>query len=298
MPPSFADRALALAADDAPAQASGRLRALRRFVLSWGFVRSIVWLGAGAPVDPGWLAVSAAGLGLAAGLAFTPRLEHLAARVALPALAIQLVLTFPLTNNHWFLELYAVALLAIAGPGGRDAPLALSGLRWLTAIVLFHTGLQKLLYGHYFAGDFLAFMVGRGDRFAALFQWLLPAAEVARLQAYQPFQAGAGPFRIAQPLFVALSNAVWLAELALPVGLLWRRTRTVAAIAAIAFVLALQLGARELGFALLFANLLLLFAPAGWARRLLPLFLAVLALALAATALAPGQALLEEWHLW
>jgi hypothetical protein len=295
---SLADRALALAADDAPDEAVARVRALRRFVLAWGFVRTMVWLGADAPVDPRGLAVSAALLAVAAGLTFVPRLEHVAARVALPALAVQLALTFPLTNNHWFLELYAVTLLALAGAGGRDAPLVLCGLRWLAALVLFQTGLQKLFYGHYFAGDFLAFMVGRGERFAALFQGLLPAAEVARLQGYQPLHEGAGPYRVAMPLFVAVSNAVWIAELALPFGLLWRRTRTVAAAAALAFVLALQLGARELGFALLFANLLLLFAPARWATRLLPLFLALLVLMLAATALAPGQALLEDWHLW
>jgi len=298
MPASLADRVLALAAGDAPADAAGRLRTLRRFVLAWGFVRSLVWLGAGAPVDAGWLGASAAALGAAAGLAFVPRLEHLAARLALPALAVQLALTFPVTNDPWFLELYAVALLALAGAGGRDAPLVLAGLRWLTAIVLFHTGLQKLSYGHYFAGDFPAFLVGRGEGFAALFQWLLPAAEVARLQGYQPLHEGAGPYRVAQPLFVALSNAVWIAELTLPFALLWRRTRTLAAVATAAFVLALALGARELGFALLFANLALLFAPAGWARRLLPVFLALLALALAATALAPGPALLEDWHLW
>jgi hypothetical protein len=299
MAPPLADHLLALAADDdAPGAAAGRLRVLRRFVLAWGFVRSVVWLVAEAPVDPVWLGASAALLGVAAALAFAPRVEHLAPRVALPALALQLALTFPLTNNHWFLEGYAVALLALAGPAGRDAPLVLSGLRWLTAIVLLHTGLQKLSYGHYLAGDFLAFMVGRGERFAALFQWVLPAEEVARLQGYQPLHEGAGPYRVAQPLFVALSNAVWIAELVLPVGLLWRRTRTLAAAATTAFVLALQLGARELGFALLFTNLVLLFAPPGWARRALPAFLALLALALAATASAPGRTLLEEWHLW
>jgi len=289
--------ALAGSAGDATEDAA-RLRTLRRFVLAWGAVRSVVWLGAGAPVDAFWLGASALVLAIAAALAFAPRLEHLAPRIALPALALQLALSFPLTNNHWFLEAYAVALLALAGPGERDAPLVVCALRWLTAIVLFHTGWQKLGYGHYFAGDFLAFMVGRGDRFAALFQWVLPAGEVARLQSYAPFERGAGPYRVAQPLFVAMSNAVWVAELVLPWGLVWRRTRTAAAAVAAALVLAIQLGARELGFALLFASLLLLFAPPAWARRALPLQLLVLALMLAATAFAPGQALLEEWHLW
>jgi hypothetical protein len=297
--PSLVARALALASG--PGDAAGaatQLRALRRFVLAWSAVRSAVWLGAGAPVDAGWLGASALLLAAAAALAFVPRLEHLAPRLALPALAVQLALTFPLTNNHWFLEGYAVLLLALAGPAGRDAPLVVAGLRWLAAIVLFHTGWQKLAYGHYFAGDFLAFMVGRGDRFAALFQWVLPSEEVARLQSYAPFERGAGPYRVAAPLFVALSNAVWIAELVLPIGLLWRRTRGLAAAAAAALVLSIQLGARELGFALLFASLLLPFAPPAWARRALPLQLLVLAAMLAATAFAPGQALLEEWHLW
>lgn len=296
--PAFADRALAWAADETPGPACLRLRALRRFVLAWGAVRTLVWMGAGAPLHPGGLAASAALLAVAAALSFVPAREHLAARVALPALAIQLVLGFPLAPNHWYLELYAVALLALVGSESSDAPLGLASLRWLAAIVLFHTGLQKLLYGHYFAGDFLAFMVGRGDRFAALFQWVLPAAEIERLASYQPFHEGAGPYRVAQPLFVALSNLVWIAELSLPAGLLWRRTRTAAAAAALAFVLALQLGARELGFALLFGNLLLLFAPPAWAKRTLPVSLAVLAIVLVATALGAGGSLAEAWRLW
>ena len=86
--------------------------------------------------------------------------------------------------------------------------------------------------------------------------------------------------------------------LVLPAGLLWRRTRGLAAAATAALVLSIQLGARELGFALVFASLLLTFAPPVWARRALPLQLLVLAVMLAATAVAPGQALLEEWHLW
>jgi hypothetical protein len=192
-----------------------------------------------------------------------------------------------------------VALLAVAGRGSAGAPLVLAGLRWLAAIVLFHTGLQKLLYGHYFAGDFLAFMVGRGDRFADLFRWVLPSAEVARLAGYDALRSGAGPYRVGEPLFVALSNAVWIAELVLPLGLLARRTRGLAAAAAAALVLAIQLGAREAGFALLFVNLLLLSGPPRLARALLPVFGALLVWALAAAGgLVPGRILIEDWHLW
>jgi hypothetical protein len=258
-----------------------------------------VWLAFDPPVATALLAGSALVLTAAAVLAFVPRFEHHAARLALPALLVELALTFPLTPNHFFLELLAAALLALAGPAGRDAALVLSGLRWLTAIVLFHTGLQKLSYGHYFTGDFLAFMVGRGDRFAELFRWLLPAAEVARLESYDPMRGGAGPYRVTAPLFVALSNAVWVAELALPFGMVARATRKAAAIAAVGLVVAIQLGAREAGFALIFANLLLLFLPLQLARALLPVWLALLGLALAAAGgLVPGREILEAWHLW
>jgi hypothetical protein len=297
-PPSRVERLLARAAGPDPETAVARLRILRRFLLSWGVVRSSVWLAAGAAVDPAWLGASAIVLGVATGLAFAPRLEHLAARLALPALLAQLAWTLPLTHNHFFLELYAVALLALAGRGGADAPLVLAGLRGLTALVLFQTGLQKLLYGHYFTGDFLAFMVGRGDRFATLFEWVLPAAEAARLQGYDPFQDGAGPYRVTQPLWVLISNGVWIAETTLPFALLAHRTRAVAAGIAIAFVLALQLGAREMGFALLFGNLLLLFGPVVWQRRLFPLFALLLALALVAVVFGPTRAVVEAWHLW
>jgi hypothetical protein len=298
-PERWIDRVLALAADGAPDAAAARLRALRRFLLAWGAVRSWVWLVFDPPGAAAPLAASAAVLSVAAALAWLDRAEHHAARLALPALLVELAATLPLTPNHFFLELYAVALLALAGPLGRDAPLVLSGLRWLVAIVLFHTGLQKLLHGYYPTGDFLAFMVGRGDRFADLFRWLLPAAEVARLESYEPLRSGAGPYRVTAPLFVLVSNAIWIAELVLPFGLVARRTRLAAATAATALVVAIQLGAREAGFALLFVNLLLLFVPPRVARALLPAFLALLAFALAAAGgLVPGRSLVETWHLW
>jgi hypothetical protein len=298
-PAGFLDRALALAADARPELAGERLRALRRFLLTWGAVRSWVWLAFGAPVDQTVLALAATALTAAAALAFTRRFERIAPVVALAALLAELFATLPLTHNHFFVELYAVAILALGGGNPDEDPRTVAGLRWLVALVLLHTGLQKLLYGHYLHGDFLAFMVGRGDRFADLFRWTLPESEVARLASYDPFREGAGPYRVAETSFVVLSNLVWIAEIGLPVALLVRRTRVFAAAAAIAFVVALQLGARELGFALLFGNLLLIFAPPRWATRVLPLSLGVLAVTLAAAwGLLPGREIVQEWHLW
>lgn len=205
----------------------------------------------------------------------------------------------PLTPNHFFLEVWATALLAIADRPRQADALVLAGLRWLTAIVLFVTGCQKLAYGHYWQGDFLAFMVGRGDRFADLFAWVLPADEIARLTSYDAFRGGSGPSRVASTPFVAMSNLVWIAELALTAGLLVARTRTITTGAAMVFIAALQLGAREAGFAMLFSNLLALFAPAPLAKGAACATLAALGgIALAALGIVPGSALVRGWHLW
>jgi hypothetical protein len=98
---------------------------------------------------------------------------------------------------------------------------------------------------------------------------------------------------------VLMSNVVWLAELLLPVGLLVPRTRTASAVLAVAFVLAIQLGAREMGFTILFVNLLVLFAPPLASRMAAIASLAILtAVAGMALDVVPGSAWVRAWHLW
>jgi hypothetical protein len=262
---------LGLGGDTDAVLCNQKLRALRRFLMLHGAARSWLWLLFEAPVHPAALAVSAVALSVCLALSLSRRAECLAPRLALPVLLLQLWWTFPVTDNHFFIELLAVALLCLADRDSEaDEVLVLHSLQWLTALVLFQTGLQKILYGHYFGGEFLAFMVGQGERFADLFALLIPASEVARLAALDALRTGAGPFRVESAGLILVSNLVYLAELVLPVALLVRRTRFVASMIAIVFVLTLQLAAREIGFALLFANLLLLFPERDWGRRVLP----------------------------
>ena len=268
--PSLAARLVRGVGVGAQSGAAGTVRAFRTFVLLHGFARSWLWV---ATADDHWtpgLFGAAVLATVAFGLVWVPGRAWLAPFVALPALAAQLALTLPLTDNHFFLELYAVGLLALAGKADEGAPLALAGLRWLCVLVLFHTGLQKVLYGHYFDGQFLAFMVGQGDRFAVAFSPIVSDAQLAALRALDPMRTGQGPFRVDSWLFVAASNAVWILELVLPAFLVHARTRAVATAAAIALVVLIQVGAREVGFALLFGNLLLVFTGQGNRRALLP----------------------------
>ena len=101
------------------------------------------------------------------------------------------------------------------------------------------------------------------------------------------------PYRVGSLPLTLLSNAVYLAEMAIGALLVPRRTREWAALAAIAMVFAIQLAPREFMFALLYTNLLLLCVRGAPNRRLLPLFLGLYAWLLAALLGAPGSFLLK-----
>ena len=81
--------------------------------------------------------------------------------------------------------------------------------------------------------------------------------------------------------------------MALGVALALRRTRELAALAAIGLVFTIQAAPREFMFALLYTNLLLLFVRGEPNWRLLPLFLAGYAYLVAVLLGAPGSFLLK-----
>jgi len=206
-----------------------------------------------------------------------------ATRVASVLLLVEIAITVPFTANHVFLEFLCLALLSVLDERDeREAELLLPAFRWLVGIFFFYTGLQKVLYGYYFDGQFLAYLAGTEDRFATVFRLIIPADELARLQSYNDVllrpgvfrpRIGAGPYHVDSVLFVVVSNGVYLFEMLAGILLLARRTRVLAAVASIAFVVMIQLGARELTFGVLMVNLLLLFVPGAWIKRLLPAFL-------------------------
>lgn len=294
---TWADRLLAVAGGgEAPDGAAIQVDDFRRFLVLYGAVRSWMWvslsLEGGALLVP--LAVAHS---LAAAMAFVPRGAEWAARGALAVVLGQVVWVFPLAANHLFLELVCLVLVALPRRGdAQDAGVALAGLRWTTALVLFHTGLQKVFYENYFRGDFLALMAGADERFGRGFRILLSGAELERLASLDRSRTGAGPFRVASPLLVVASNAVWIAELCLPALLLSRRLRVWGVVGGVALMVGIQVVALEIGFALLFVNLLLLFLPGRWNARALPFAVLLFLWALGAAAgWLPGQPV--DWNL-
>lgn len=271
------------------------LRAFRTLLLVHAAVR--VWDRARHEELAVFLGGAAALLTAAAALSAT-RWAREAVWIGLWVLAVEWVLT-PAVANHVHLELACVALFALLDVADdAERGLLLASLRWVGVVVFFAAGLQKLLYGTYFRGELLTWMIAQRPPFAALFGFLLPADELARLTALDGASVGSGPYRTSAPLLLALSNAVWIAELALPPLMLWRRTRVAAALAAALFVLAIQLGARETLFALLFSQLCLLLLPGEGYRRLAPVYvLAYLYLAAFLLGLAPGGLLVRHGEL-
>jgi hypothetical protein len=182
---------------------------------------------------------------------------------------------FPQAGNHAYLELILCGLLAALDPRvDAERRLLLRSLAWLASVILFWSGVQKLTHGYYFRGEELAYSVWI-ESFRPMLSLLIPAEELARLVSYGR-EVGDGPYRVASPLFVLVSNAVYVTEIALALLLLVRRLRPYAVAAALVFLAAVEVAAREIFFGLLFANALLLFWPARLHRRLVGVFAGLL----------------------
>ena len=284
---------------DAPGVSSDRhLRAFRILVLAHFAVQSWAWAMEPQDVPTGFplpaIYSAAVVLSLCCVVALLGR-GRLGAAVALPLVAWEVAWMLPQTANHSFLGLLLLALCTALDPDEPDDEvLLIQSLRWIAVLIFFWAGVQKALHGLYFQAEFLTWMVAQGvDRWGQIFGWIMPDAELERLRAIPRYMTGAGPYRVVSLPFVLVANAVWVGEVALAVGMLFRRVRGVAALAAIALVFTIQLAPREFMFALLYTNLLLLFVPGEWNRRLLPLFLCIYLYMLAVLLGAPGEFLLK-----
>lgn len=187
----------------------------------------------------------------------------------------QCALSFPRTATHLYLGVVVSLLLCLLE---EDDPhlkrLALA----LPLIVFCWSGVQKLVHGYWLRGQLLAWvMVSRPD-VAWVARPLLDEATAARLGTLARSVEGSGPFRL-DGAWLVLSNGVWLLELLAPLFLL---ARAHAWWLLLGLTFGIQLFAHEWQFGLLFANLLLLAAPATVAPRARAAVVAALVLLLAA----------------
>jgi len=203
---------------------------------------------------------------------------------------IRFGLTYPDVSNHYLVECLAVVIFAVVDLArDEERDLCLRMLSWLAVVVLFMSGLQKLLHGAYIHGQYLAYMVANTERYRDFFAPILSHADLGHLKSLegamqalkfrgdQLASALPGPYRVHSTLFVLIANLVWISEIVLALGLLWRRVRPVALVLVMVVMAGILASSRELFFDTLFINLLLLFARSDLNRKLLPLSLAAYA---------------------
>lgn len=167
---------------------------------------------------------------------------------------------FPATGNHAYLELMLCVLCALIDPERpEERRLFLRAVKWLALLVMFYSGLQKVVHGYYFRGLFLAHATWM-ESFRPLLGFLVGGDELARLVSYDR-SVGDGPYFVDAPLLLLASNAVWIFEMGVTPFLVIRRTATLAVMACVAFLVLIETAARELCFGLIFTNALLLFLP-------------------------------------
>ncbi len=168
---------------------------------------------------------------------------------------------FPLAGNHRYLEAaFAASFAFLDDEEGQEQRLLLRCLRFMVLVVLFYSGLQKLVHGFWLEGQFLAWSMWKDSVRTAL-EPLLSTEEFARLT------SGDGPYRLSSPPLLLLSNATWLAEMSLAALLIPRATRTLATLTTCALILGAEVLTRELMFGVEFVAATLLFLPGDALRR-------------------------------
>lgn len=280
-------RLLALSGiDENDVQRGRAVQTLRRLILLHLCVQEwYVWLLArNPPYSKHVVLLCACAYTVGLCLGWRARWSQAAFVLALVISIIRLSNQFPFAANHHYLELGVVALGALFDDRREgEAQLLLQGCRWLVVTVLFWAGLQKVLHGYYFGGEFLSYAMTQEARFAQIFAGLLPSDELIQLQSYgRPAPIGAGPYRTESWALLLVSNATYLMEIMIAIGLLVRRVRPFALCSAVALVIAIEVAAREVLFGALYLGLILLFARRALNWKLLPVFLALYAYLLAA----------------
>lgn len=188
------------------------------------------------------------------------------------ALWLRVALAFPGTANHQYLEATVFSLGALLHRKDLESEQLLEQtIRWLVVLILTYSGIQKIVHGQYFDGQFLGFMASQRENYAAVLQFAMPAEELARLQGI-PVVEGAGPFRVNSTPFVVISNLAYGLEVLSGLALLVPRLRLAAVACALALLVGIESAARELFFGGFMVALLLLAAERKLLTRAFPVF--------------------------
>ena len=187
--------------------------------------------------------------------------------LALVLMTAKTVYVFPHNANHQMLEWLILVVLVVGGTTDQgSARLSLGALRWMVVGVFFWAGIQKVLYGTYFDGAYLATRLNQ-EHYRVAFEVILGDEMVAEIMSRRERSRNA-PFTLLSTTGYLVSNLAYLVEIILALVLLAPRMRGKAAVAAMVFVACVEAIALELMFGLLTVTLLTLFSEHAVMRRL------------------------------
>jgi hypothetical protein len=259
-----------------------RLAAFTTFLLLSEAMQAVFWAwltkpGALPPSGPWPSAITLAAI--AASMLGLRRawLRHAACAAMLVTL-VRIVVYFPAAPNHTYLELWCFGILALCGfEAHEERGLALNALGWLTLIVLFASGLQKVAHGLYFRGQFLAFQHHVAHRIG-WFDAIFSRQAKPIFEGVGPLHLGAGPFRLNSAGGMAVANLVWMVEVLVPLGLFFVGPRRWILAGGLGVFVVIVGSAKELVFGMLFVQLLCLFSRRDLNTPLLPICAALFGL--------------------
>lgn len=131
----------------------------------------------------------------------------------------------PRAPNHGWLEVSLFLVLLISGiESDKNRRATLGACRWMALTAIFASAFQKLAYGGYTHGAYLAYLMANSPKTTWILSTMTTPAEVERLIALGT-EPGDGPYLVQSAGWVIMSNLVWISELVLPVLVLVKSTR-------------------------------------------------------------------------
>lgn len=178
-----------------------------------------------------------------------PERRRIAVVTGLSATFIVAASSFPATANHTFLTLFVLLILALPNSNSpADAQAALNAVTWLAGAVFFWAGIQKLVHGAWFRGQFVAVELAGSARFHFPLSYLLPSHELERLRELGRPLPGVGPYLLESWSGRACSLLVPMAEILAGLFVAFRPRKTSTVVAASIVLLCIEVVAREISF--------------------------------------------------
>jgi len=197
---------------------------------------------------------------------------------AFTAMIYKLIRIFPMNSNHFAIEFFCLTFILIThfslvaktspqSDGDLDKidfqklQLLSQVLKWVPVIVLFGSGIQKMLHGTYFNGSFFAHYSSLNPDFASFFKLMYPDLIFSR----------SGPFLFHAFGLLLISNLVWISEILFAILTIIPRFRIIGLAGSAFVVLFIQIVAREFLLGFVFMSLLFLFSE-GLNKKIFPVF--------------------------